>query len=232
MRRKRAWASESTEEELDLDLNQDEEFDEITDDEEIVLDDSELFTDHLDEEIELILEEDESTDDAEDDYAGEDVHTDHDDSGDDQEGQEMQEAEVTLETDELEELDFNLDEVVPSISKAVNRIPEAGVLTVVNSVKNGNRVAISREVHLKLGEPTALQVGFRQDCLILGQHLGDTYTTYTLKQQGAKQIIYSKELVKHITAHFQLDFSNRTSVTFHTVTYKKRDDQVIAIIKL
>lgn len=239
MKKKRNWVSDVTEEELDLeteDHEQDdelleEEVNEITGDEELEVAEDELFFVDFNEEFDLTEEEDESDDGAE--VTEEDDNADYDDeSDDDSEDIEVEEIDVTHETDDLEELDFDFDDVVPSITKTVSRIPEAGVLTVVNSEKNGNRVAIAREVHQKLRETPSIQIGFTKGCMLLGEHLGDSYTSHPLKKQGAKQIIYNKELVQQITAHMQLDFSDRTSITFHTVTYKKRDGHVIAIISL
>ncbi|MFD2679258.1 hypothetical protein [Bacillus seohaeanensis] len=153
-----------------------------------------------------------------------------DTTNDDETDEESNDPDESTQDEDIEELDFNLDDVTPSISKTVSRIPEAGVLSVVNSKDNGKRVAIARDVHQKLSEPSSLQIGFMNNCMLLGKQLGDTYTSYPLRKQGAKQMIYSKALVEQITNHFQLDFSNRTSITFHSVTYKKMNDQVIAII--
>ncbi|MED0665947.1 hypothetical protein P4T04_06400 [Bacillus badius] len=133
--------------------------------------------------------------------------------------------------DELEEAAFDFSELVPSVSKPVNRIPDAGVLSVVNS-KNGNRVSIASEVNNRLNEPNSVQVGFTEESMVIGQYLGEGYTSYDLKGQGTKRHIYSKELVEQITSHYQLDFRERTSITFSAATYQKLNGNIVAVISM
>lgn len=204
MKKKRQVASTTNQAEVEIEL-----------DEQDVMDSEEI-----DSEIDWVDELDFS-DDAEIDLDNLEVATND---------EEVNDPDESTQEDNIEEIDFDIDDVTPSVSKTVSRIPEAGVMSVVNSGKSGNRVAVAREVHQKLREPSSIQVGFINGCLILGRHLGDTYTSYALRKQGAKQIIYSKALVEQITNHLKLDFSDRTSITFHSVTYKKSNDQVIAII--
>jgi hypothetical protein len=132
---------------------------------------------------------------------------------------------------EREEVKFKFGDYTPSITKKVNKIPDAGVMSVVNSI-NGKRVSMSRDVHEQLGEPASVQIGFMKQGMVIGQYLDDTCTSYELRQQGAKHIIYRKELVEQITKHCKLDFTNRTSITFPEATYQKLNGQVIAIISM
>jgi len=112
----------------------------------------------------------------------------------------------------------------------VNRFPNAGVASLVNSEKNGKRFILSREVHEKLGEPESVQVGYKDNQIIISERIADNYTSYGLKRQGAKQIIYNKELVEQMTDLFELDFSARTCITFSEVSYENLNDAIIAII--
>lgn len=134
--------------------------------------------------------------------------------------------------EEMEEAEFNIDDLIPCVTKTVTRIPEAGVMSVVNSAKNGTRIVISQQVQHTLQEPSSVQVGFIEDGMVLGAHIGDEYTSFNLRKHGAKRVIYNKGLVEQITNHFGLDFTNRTSITFHSVSYKKLNGQTIAIISL
>lgn len=134
--------------------------------------------------------------------------------------------------DEMEDAKFTLEQLTPSISKTVKRIPDAGLASLVNSKKNGKRFSISSNVINKLGDSTSLQIGFIDGSLIFGESLGDDFVSYPLKKYGAKKVIYNKGLVEEITEHLGLDFSNRTSITFHSVSYKKLIGQTIAIISL
>lgn len=134
--------------------------------------------------------------------------------------------------EQLEDASFLLEELLPSVSNPVNRIPAPGAVSIVNSEKNGKRVSIAAKVHDKLNEPETLQVGFIENNMVLAECLGDGYTSYSLKKQGAKHIVYSKDLVEQITEHCELDFTDRTSITFYKATYQRLNGQIIAIISM
>lgn len=166
------------------------------------------------------------------------------DSGEDIDDEEQQEdEEVDMEQQEeqssddeepeemLEEFEIPIGELIPSISNPINRITEAGVLSVVNS-KNGKRVSIAKEVMEQIGQPTSIQIGFVDTRMVIGEYLGEAYTSYEVKVQGTKRIIYNKDLVEQITNHYKLDFSSRTSVTFSTATYKRMAGERVAIITM
>lgn len=131
--------------------------------------------------------------------------------------------------EELEEADFAISDLIPSISTVVSRIAEAGVLSVINS-NNGKRVSFSSEIYERLKQPTTFQVAYLESQMVIGQHLGDEHPSYYLKKQGAKRVIYNKELVDQITKHCGLDFTNRTSITFPTATYQKINGNIVAVI--
>lgn len=134
--------------------------------------------------------------------------------------------------EELEDTKYILTNLIPSVATVINRITKAGVVTVVKSSKSSHRVSIAPEVYSNLNNPTKLQVGFVEKDLVIAEYLSDEFTSYSLKQQGAKHIVYNKELVEQISEHCELDFSSRTSITFQKVTYKNLNNQSIAIISL
>lgn len=124
-----------------------------------------------------------------------------------------------------------LDGIRPSVTAPVKRFGEAGVVSVVNS-KNGTRVSLAKELYHTLGKPESVQIGFQEGELIIGAALGDGFTDYSLTQQGAKQIIYNKQLVHQITNAFELDFEDRSSITFYEASYEMLNGQVIARISI
>lgn len=150
-----------------------------------------------------------------------------------EEQEELQEEELEeQQEEELKEATFSLEDLTPSVTNVVNRNSYAGLLSLVKSKKNGNRASFAQLVLRALGYPKKVQIGFSDGRLFIGSYLGKEYTFYTLKEQGAKYVIYSKQLVEQIAEHCNLDFSNRTSITFTKVTYQKLNGQIIAIISL
>ena len=131
--------------------------------------------------------------------------------------------------DELEDVEFTISDLIPSVSTVVNRIAVPGILSVINS-RNGKRVSFSSEIYERLEHPTALQVAYFNSQMVIGQYLGDEHPSFDLKTRGAKRIIYNKELVDQITRQCGLDFTNRTSITFPTASYKKMNGNIVAII--
>lgn len=122
--------------------------------------------------------------------------------------------------------------LVPSVAKVTNRSGEQGVLTIVSTQKNGSRLVTANEINQALGEPQSIHVGFTDGKVVLAAYLGEAYTNYPLRKHGAKRVIYNKELVEQFVEHFQLDFSDRTSITFRSVTYQDWQGNKTAIISL
>lgn len=190
-------------------------------------DESDNVLDNMDEELEIDFPDEIDLELSEEEL---DVDVDSDDSTEEVE-QEAKDPKLTeVEHEELEEVTFDPADLVAAVSKVVNRIPDAGVMSVINSVKNGKRVSISREIMNKIGQLDSVQMGFMKNGIVIGQYLSDTNTSYQLRTQGAKKLIYSKGLVEQITDYFGIDFSNRTSITFHEATYQKLDGNIVAVI--
>lgn len=108
---------------------------------------------------------------------------------------------------------------------------EAGVVTVINSERNGKRIEICNSVMTALGNPPTLNVGFIEGTMVMGESLPNCNNDYTLRQQGKKAVIYNAGLVQEVTEHFNLDFSNgRVSRTLPYVDYMDTDVCKVAII--
>jgi hypothetical protein len=129
--------------------------------------------------------------------------------------------------------DFNLDEIIPVKTKVVNRmIGEPGVITIINSKKNGKRIIFAGAAIDKLGNPSKLQVVFWQNGIVVGEVLPKADQFFPVKESGNKGIVYSGGLVQEITSKFNLDFSERVSITFPKVAYKDMDGHTLAFFKL
>lgn len=145
---------------------------------------------------------------------------------------EMTEEEIMLEEeDEIE--DFDLSELSQFTTKVVSRaIGAPGVMTIINSNKNGKRITFANDVIEKLGSFNQMQIAFSKQGLVIGEKIPSTEQYFPIKKSGAKWIIYSAGLVTEISDKFNLDFSGRVSITFQKVSYKTIQGIKVAIISL
>lgn len=73
----------------------------------------------------------------------------------------------------------------PSITNPVKPFGEVGLLSIIYS-KNGTRLSLSKDLNEELNEPTTVQFGLIGSEFIVGEALGEEFTDYSLKKQGAK----------------------------------------------
>ncbi len=107
---------------------------------------------------------------------------------------------------------------------------EAGVATLVDGGKFGQRWCFGEEVFQKLGLVDTVHIGFTPDKLLMGKNIPGQTKVFKLKKQGAKHIVYSAALVKEITKQLGLNFEGRTSITFYKIEYDYSFDEPIAMI--
>lgn len=226
------------EEELEIDLSESKinlEFDELEDVTEVI--DTDEKEDDISDDIELeLLKEELDVDvdlskdtvvDIEDQNDDDFSETAEDLDSDEAEGEQ---DEVNVRT-ELPQSNLDFTSINPSITNPVKRFGDAGLLSIIYS-KNGTRLSLSKDLNEELNEPATVQFGFIGSELIVGEELGEEFTDYSLKKQGAKQIVYCKELIEQMKEFFELDFSTRTSVTFSDANYEILNGRIIARIQI
>ena len=108
-------------------------------------------------------------------------------------------------------------------------IDEAGVMSIV-SAKTGKRIVISKEIMEKLNKPERIVMSFAEDKIAIGEQLPNNDNYINIKVLKSKGVVYSSGIVKEITDLYELDFSNKTSITFLDVEYVKYEENVVAII--
>lgn len=138
---------------------------------------------------------------------------------------------------EIDEESVNIKEVLENATHSqakdtTRSISKAGALSIVNA-KTGSRLVFSNKLIERIGNPERVQISYNENdkTIIVGQALGNK-ENYVLKISGKKSIIYCKALVEEITEALELDFNNRTSLTFDTVEYLENDEGQIAIIEI
>ncbi len=121
---------------------------------------------------------------------------------------------------------------IPSNIKSKSRVSgNSGIMSIVKA-KTGNRISIGKEVMEKLNNPEKVKIAFRDDSVIIGENLANNSSSLNIKKSGAKGIIYSIQLVGEMAKLFNLDFSDRTSITFEDVEYIVDEDYPVAIVKI
>jgi hypothetical protein len=135
-------------------------------------------------------------------------------------------------TGEEVSLKYNLEDFKNCSIRGVSKnTGKAGVFSVVKS-DNGNRITIVNEIMEKLNNPYMLQIAFSNDSIAISEKIPNNDSLFNIRRSGNKSIIYSTKLVKMIAEMYELDFSNRTSITFYEVEYISDDEYTTAIIKI
>lgn len=104
-----------------------------------------------------------------------------------------------------------------------------GVMTVINSNSNGKRFIFSNSVIRYLDNPDSIEIGFTEDSVVASYKLPENGQRFNLRKSGNKGVLYSYQLVKEITELFDLDFSNRVSMTFNDAEYIDLDYPMVKI---
>lgn len=110
---------------------------------------------------------------------------------------------------------------IKAVQKSYYKVSgESGVLTVVNSSKNGKRLILSKEMVDKLSLIDSVTVAYdelnKQFAFLKAAVEG--HQTFRLRKFEGRMVIYCAELVRNIAEAFELDFSDRVC---HTITQGK-----------
>ena len=77
-----------------------------------------------------------------------------------------------------------------------------------------------------------MQFAFSDTSIIIGANLPNNDNDFNVKDSNGKAIVYSTPLVTEIAKAFELDFSNRTSMTFGDIQYTNSEDSPVIIVKI
>lgn len=153
-----------------------------------------------------------------------------------EEGQAI-EANTTENTEETAIIDeANVTEMVrnatPCSAKNITRATSNNGGFSVVKAQTGNRVTIAKQGYEHLGKPNTLQFAFTDTSVIIGANLPNNDNDFNVKDSNGKAIVYSTPLVTEIAKAFELDFSNRTSMTFGDIQYTNSEDSPVIIVKI
>ena len=102
---------------------------------------------------------------------------------------------------------------------------------VVNNV-NGKRLTLSKALSAALGLEDVMEIlpSYEESILFVGKKL-PAAKVFEGKLSGAeKKICYSSELVERVTTAFNLDFSNRTSMSVSTIEFTEIEGAPVAVV--
>lgn len=115
----------------------------------------------------------------------------------------------------------------PNAGKQQNRKGSTGIISIVNAKANTKRLSIKKVVLDKLGYQEGDEIQFRYDgregylAIAVYPAFGEHRDGFEFSNIKKAAILYNAALVKEITEIFQLDFTNRTSLTFGKARYSK-----------
>lgn len=144
---------------------------------------------------------------------------------------------ITENTEETATIDeVNVTEMVrnatPCSAKNIIRATSNNGGFSVVKAETGNRATIAKQGYEHLEKPNTLQFAFSDTSIIIGANLPNNNNDFNVKDSNGKAIIYSTPLVTEIATAFELDFSNRTSMTFGDIQYTNSEDSPVIIVKI
>ncbi|MDB8545256.1 hypothetical protein PNV01_10585 [Turicibacter sanguinis] len=119
---------------------------------------------------------------------------------------------------------LNMEDFVPltPVSKERSKGGVRGGLSIVNA-KTGQRISLCSDIWDHLGNTKKLQFKVSKNQLLVSSIIDATDPVWDLTPNAKKAILYKSNLVNSLTQSYNLDFSNKSSLSFNT--YKKTSYQ-------
>lgn len=132
--------------------------------------------------------------------------------------------ELNLENLRMEAMEVEVSKVQSSKGRGL-----LGISIVKN--RNGNRVSFTENLYTELNSPGKVQfmVIPKRGLLLIGENLSNKIS-YNVSEK--RPIVYSEPLVRSLAETFNLDYSNRTSISFSCVKVDTTGESPIAIIQI
>lgn len=109
---------------------------------------------------------------------------------------------------------------------------EPSELTLIKTAKFGKRMVFSQGILEYIGSPTEIQVSVNKNGIAISKGLPEGGTSFVLRESGKKPCVYSSKLVDTIAALFNLNFDDKTSISFYEVTYLNDGEVPVAFIPI
>ncbi|NQX63759.1 hypothetical protein [Paenibacillus qinlingensis] len=97
--------------------------------------------------------------------------------------------------------------------------------------KDGKRIEIEVEVLDHIGVEDLVQFSLNDQGIAFGKKLPDGEESFPVKDRDAKKgKVYSAPLISELIEAFNLDFSNKTTISFQEVLYLDNDGTPVAFV--
>ncbi len=104
-----------------------------------------------------------------------------------------------------------------------------GGISIVNTEGFGKRITLAKGMLEKIGNPKFVSVGLSAEAIAIAPKLPENTSRYKI----SRHTIYASGLIDEIVKHFDLDYSDRTSISFSKIDFIEVDkDTVAAIVKI
>lgn len=123
----------------------------------------------------------------------------------------------------------NLEDFVASSCTDTTRAVGAGGMSVVNS-SNGKRITLNAAILNELTHRDSVQIAYTDDFIAIANYLGVSNTDYSLGKSGKGGVIYNSALVQEIVTRFDLDYFERTSITFPIAEIQEGENGKVVFI--
>jgi len=139
-------------------------------------------------------------------------------------------AEVAVK-DEANATEIVMNAVPFSAKNAIKSVANSGGFSIVKA-RTGSRITLSKQGYEHLGKPSTMQFASNDTSLIIGEKLPNNENDFNVRDSNGKAIVYSTPLVTEVAEAFELNFDNRTSMTFGDIQYTNNEDSPVIIVKI
>lgn len=95
----------------------------------------------------------------------------------------------------------------------------SGVISIIATERNGKRITLSHKINMHLNHPESVQIALSNEEMMIGENLPSIQGDYLLKPSGNKTVLYSSPLVEECIERYDLDYTDKTSITFYEAEY-------------
>lgn len=107
-----------------------------------------------------------------------------------------------------------------------------GILSIVNTTKNGKRIHLSKTLTNILHLKEDCYIGITSIGIVVSKNEIKNSLHYQLRTMGGKNVIYSSKLVDYVTEKFKLDFKNASCITFKKYEITKINNVEVVVVKI
>lgn len=129
---------------------------------------------------------------------------------------------LSVNSDAKKELDEQLEEFLTTKVKKFPNVGNKGSFLSVVKAETGTGIRLTKGATAKLNNPTQVSIGFTGSYLVLCNADRLDVSSYKGSFKKDRTIIYNTGLVDAIIKQFNLDFSNKTSISFNEGYYKQQ----------